>query len=174
MASSGADAYRLGREYSVMPIPMNPANCVDVEAGPVTFVVEARQLRPEDVIDHAAGLGKLDAIDDVSGVDDSGISVHVVDPATGDEHLRFDCFEHEPHYHYIQNDAGSNTVVRLDDVAEGDPHAWMLRTLRRRLPEMLAHAGPSELADRVRSAEDAVGRGIDDVERLLATLTSDA
>jgi len=174
MASSGTDAYRLGREYSVMPIPMNPDHCVDVEAGPIRFVVEARQLRPEDVIDHAAALGKLDAIDDVSGVDDSGISIHVVDPSTGDEHLRFDCFEHEPHYHYIQNDLQSNTVVRIDDVAEGDPHAWMLRTLRRRLPEMLAHAGPTDLAEHVRSDSDAVNRGIDEVERMLATMTGDA
>ncbi len=173
MVSSGTDAYRLGREYSVMPIPMIPAHCVDVDAGPITFVVEARQLRPEDVIDHAAALGKLDAIDDVSGVDDGGISVHVVDPATGAEHLRFDCFEHEPHYHYIQNETQSNTVVRLDDVAEGDPHKWMLRTLRRRLPEMLAHAGTTELAEQVRSSTEAVERGVVEIERLLVTLTGD-
>lgn len=174
MASSGTDAYRLGRDYSVMPIPMKPAHCVHVDAGPIGFVVEARQLRPEDVIDHAASLGKLDAIDDVSGVDDSGISVHVVDPTTGEEHLRFDCFEHEPHYHYIQNHAQSNTVVRLDDIAEGEPHAWMLRTLRRRLPEMLAHAGATDLAEQVRSGTGAVARGIDEVEQLLASLTGHA
>jgi hypothetical protein len=37
--------------------------------------------------------------DDAAQLDDFGASLHVVGTADGHEHLRFDCFEHSPHYH---------------------------------------------------------------------------
>lgn len=167
MVSSGVEAYKLGRHYTMLPIPMDPEHCVDVPAGPITFVVEARWLTPDRVLDHAASLGRLADIDDVSGVDDSGLTVHVLDTAGRREHLRFDCFEHEPHYHYVHDADAANTVVRIDDVAEGDASAWMLRTLRRRLPEMLAHAGVPDIGEAVRADAEQVSAAIDTVEALV-------
>jgi hypothetical protein len=143
---SGLEAYKLGRRYEVMPIAMVPDACVAVSAGPVTFVVESRRLTEAAIIESAEQQGRLGAIDAPAGVDDGGMSLHVLGTADGLEHLRFDCFEREPHYHYIHQDDRSNVVVRFDDVAEGDPTRWTLERVRSRLPEMLEHAGATELA----------------------------
>ncbi|CAN5791105.1 hypothetical protein BH10ACT1_BH10ACT1_16910 [soil metagenome] len=151
MEPSGIDAYRLGRAYAVMPIDMVPEACVDVAAGPITFVVESRRLTDEAIIASAEEQGRRDAIDEPDGLDDGGASLHVLATADRLEHLRFDCFENEPHYHYIRNAESSNVVVRIDTFAVGDPRAWALSCVRERLPEMLEHAGATDLADQVRS-----------------------
>ena len=88
------------------------------------------------------------------------LHVYAVPPGDGGEpveHLRFDCFDEDPHYHYVSVRDGSNVVAHLDPVAIGDPLAWALDRLRHRLPQMLAHAGASDLAERVDAA------AIDDV-----------
>ena len=165
--SSGLDAYKIGRAYPVMPIPMVPEACTDVAAGPITFVVEGRRLTDEAILTNAAARGGLDAIEQPSGVDDGGMSIHVLGTDDGLEHLRFDCFEFEPHYHYIDNVGQANVVVRIDTFAEGDPTAWSLRCLRERLPEMLGHAGKVELAQQVRAAAGEVRDGVDRVEAMV-------
>lgn len=165
--SSGLDAYKLGRAYGVMPIPMVPEACTDVPAGPVTFVVEGRRLTDEAILGNAAVRGGLDAIEHPSGVDDGGMTIHVLGSADRLEHLRFDCFEFEPHYHYISNAEQANVVVRIDTFAEGDPTTWSLRCLRDRLPEMLAHAGVPALAEQVRDAWATVAAGVDRVEAMV-------
>jgi hypothetical protein len=167
MQTSGLEAYQLGRSYDVMPIDMVPEACVEVPAGPVTFVVESRRLTDDAIIDSAEGQGRRDAIDEPDGVDDGGASLHVLGSADRLEHLRFDCFEKDPHYHYIRNSQRSNLVVRLDTFAEGDPRAWVLERMRSRLPEMLEHAGAPELAERVRAEGGTVMAALDEVERLL-------
>jgi hypothetical protein len=164
---SGLEAYRLGRAYDVMPIPMVPEACRDVPAGPVTFVVEGRRLTDDAIVDNAVAQGRPDGIDRPDGVSDGGTSIHVLGTHDRLEHLRFDCFDLEPHYHYICNAEQANVVVRIDTNAEGDPTRWTLGRLRARLPEMLAHAGAAELADAVRAASDDVAAGIDRVEELL-------
>ena len=58
--------------------------------------------------------------------DDFGATLHVCGSADGLEHLRFDCFENEPHYHYIDQGAVTNTVVRIDELAVGDPVEFSL------------------------------------------------
>jgi len=166
---SGLEAYVLGRAYPVMPIPMVPEACVDVPAGPVTFVVEGRRLTDEAILGNAIERGGLEDIEQPEGVDDGGMTVHVLGTDDRLEHLRFDCFEHEPHYHYIRNTEQANVVVRIDTFAEGDPTAWSLRCLRERLPEMLGHAGATDLAEQVRSAPGEVATGIDRVAELLTS-----
>jgi hypothetical protein len=161
------EAYRLGRTYAMLPIAMVPEACRHVPAGPVTFVVEGRRLTDEAILGSAVAQGTTDVVEGPTGVDDGGMTVHVLGAADRLEHLRFDCFDQQPHYHYIDNVTGSNTVVRIDTHAEGDPTAWSLARLRERLPEMLAHAGVPDLAEQVRAAPAAVARGIDQVERLL-------
>jgi hypothetical protein len=164
---SGLEAYKLGRRYEVMPIAMVPDACVAVSAGPVTFVVESRRLTEAAIIESAEQQGRLGAIDAPAGVDDGGMSLHVLGTADGLEHLRFDCFEREPHYHYIHQDDRSNVVVRFDDVAEGDPTRWTLERVRSRLPEMLEHAGATELAVAARAAAPQILEATAEVESLL-------
>ena len=166
--ASGLEDYRLGRSYDVMPIALVPEHCVTVPAGPITFVVEARRLTDDAIISSAEEQGRRTAIDEPSGVDDGGASLHVLGAEDGLEHLRFDCFDREPHYHYIRNADRSNVVVRLDTFAEGDPAGWVLSKVRERLPEMLGHAGALELAQSVEARRDEVLGALPEVERLLA------
>ena len=168
MGSDGVEAYRLGRDYTVMPIPIDPERCLEIDAGPLLFIAEARWLSGDAVREHASGSDQLAEIDEVEGLQDSGLSVHVLDAADRREHLRFDCFENEPHYHYIRHSIGSNTVVRLDDIAEGDPLRWVLGRLRDRLPEMLEFLDLDDLANRVRAERAVVARSIDVLEREIA------
>src|SRR5262249_47081166 len=63
--------------------------------------------------------------------------------------LRFDCFQEDPHYHYVSWSARSNEMLHMDPVADGDPLAWALERLRTRLPQMLERAGAAEAAARV-------------------------
>ncbi|MFI5048224.1 MAG: hypothetical protein ACHQIG_14260, partial [Acidimicrobiia bacterium] len=99
--------------------------------------------------------------------DDFGGTVHVNATDDGREHLRFDCFDVKPHYHYVHYPEASNTVCRLDQFANGDPLEWTLRRLRHHLPEMLDFAGSTELSGRVRADEATVAAAVDEVERLL-------
>jgi len=164
---SGVEAYRLGRDYAVMPIAMVPEHCVEVPAGPVVFVVEARSLSQEAIVANEAGQDASDGLVHDYDVDAAGASLHVVGACDGLEYLRFDAFDAEPHYHYIHNDVPQNTVVRIDDVAEGDPLAWTLRVVGNRLPELLVHAHAPGLAEEVRARSDEVAAGFAKLEPLL-------
>jgi len=135
-----------------MPIPPVPEHCIGVPAGAVTLVVEARDLSDEP--------------QPVGGFDDFGASLHVVGPDSA-EYVRFDCFDKEPHYHYIRPAEGTNIICRLDDIAEGDPIEWTIGRLRHRLPEMLEHAGAAPVAASVRAQMPALLGAIDTVRGLL-------
>lgn len=148
-----------------MPIPMVPEMCTPVDAGPVRLVVESRQLTNAILADTYEDQEIPDAHVDF---DDYGPTVHVCGTADGLEHLRFDCFEHEPHYHYIRNHEQSNVVVRIDEVAVGDPVEFTLRCLRTQLPEMLELAGATELGRQTRDARDDLLAAIDKVGELMA------
>ena len=165
--ASGVEAYRLGRDYTVMPIGMVEEHCVPIPAGPVTFVVEARSLSQEAIVANEDRQAASDGLDHDYDVDAAGASLHVLGADDGLEYLRFDAFDTEPHYHYIHNDLQQNTVVRVDDVAEGDPLTWTLRVVGTRLPEMLAHARAPELAEAVRARADEVATGFAQLEPLL-------
>lgn len=138
--------YQLGREFDIMPIPPIPEHCTYIPAGAVTFAVEYRLLN-EDTLQGHRPEPEGDAPARV--FDDRGVTLHVFDAADGREYLRFDCFEEDPHYHYIQHHRQVNVVVRLDTAADGEPLPWALERLRTRLPEMLRQAGAADLADRV-------------------------
>ncbi len=167
IAESGIEAYQLGRSYDVMPIPMDPAFCVEVEAGPVVFVVESRRLSDEAINVNALDRGRPDQTYD-TGIDDGGACVHVVGAEDRLEWLRFDCFDLEPHYHYVRNDTQSNQVVRFDQFAEGDPQAWTLQRLRSNLPAMLRYAGAERLAEQVAASD--LTSGVDEVAAILTNL----
>jgi len=171
---SGIEAYTVGRSFEVMPIPMVPAACIEVPAGPVTFIVESRHLTDEVINHNALSQGHEDGVVDDLGVDDGGASLHVLGTEDRLEHLRFDCFDLEPHYHYIRHARAHNVVVAIDTHAEGDPVSWALGCVRQRLPEMLEFAGVPELAARVRAELDLVLAPIGEVEDLLVRAGSAA
>ena len=144
--------------YDVMPIPPVEAQTDWFEAGPVKFGVEYRLL--DDAI--AAAVVLEAASGDVAGlenIDDRGVSIHVFGNSGGEslEYLRFDCFEEDPHYHYISWKDHSNEMIHIDPIADGDPLGWTLDRLRLRLPFMLERAGAPEIAAKIDS------RLVDDV-----------
>ena len=154
--------YRRGNRYTRLPIAMVPEHCVSVDAGPVRFVVEARRLT--DAVVEAEFDGEVDT---TIGFDDGGASLHVCGTADGLEHLRFDCFENEPHYHYIDQAAGANTIVRIDELAVGDPTEFTLTAVERHLPDMLRHSAPEGLADQVAAQEHKVVEALAEVRVLM-------
>ncbi len=102
-----------------------PIETVSIEAGPVSFVVEHRRLVQD-------------------GVEAGGPTVRVVGTDDGHEYLRFDMFDVGAHYHY-EPPGADERILRLDTVAEGEPIAWMVARLQRRLAPMLTAAGGEHL-----------------------------
>jgi hypothetical protein len=148
-----------GRITDVMPIPPIPENCYEIPAGPVVFVLESRLLNTAIARDHGERVGR----DLGDGIDDAGASLHVLGAADGLEHLRFDCFETHPHYHYVRQVEQLNQILQIDDVIV-DPVEWTLHCVRSRLSEMLDYAGAKELAAAVR----ADLRSVDEAMELVA------
>jgi hypothetical protein len=107
--------------------------------GAVSIGVEYRVIT-EDVV---AASGVAEGPISVQGMNDKGVSLHVyVKGSDGDlERLRFDCFEDDPHYHYVCWSAPWHDVVFFDDVANGDLMVWALTCIRTRLAQMLTRAG---------------------------------
>jgi hypothetical protein len=154
--------YRRGNRYERLPIPMVTEHCVPVDAGPVQLVVESRQLTNEILDDAYHG-----AVEPEIRFDDFGATLHVCGTADGLEHLRFDCFENEPHYHYIEQAAGANVVVRIDELAVGDPIDFSLACVEHHLPDMLRNCGVAGLANDVADQLDRVKVAVDVVRELM-------
>jgi hypothetical protein len=136
--------------------------------------VESRDVDPESLResykDDPAALAEIEAAQPEGGFTDSGVSLHVVDKASGHELLRFDAFDDGPHYHYIRPSGDHNEVVPFDRVANGDPLDWSLERLRTRLPEMLTRAGGDAAAAQLEAAActaalDRVAALADDLRR---------
>jgi len=137
-------------KYDIMPIPPVELHTERFEAGPISIGVEYRLL--DDVITalHTTR-EKYDKEIATAQSEDRGVSLHVFG-RTGDqevEYLRFDCFDEDPHYHYVSYAKGTNEMVHVDPIAVGDPLLWALERIRTRLPQMLERAGAAEIAERV-------------------------
>jgi hypothetical protein len=154
--------YRRGNRYPQLPIPMVTEHCIPVDAGVVQLVVESRQLTNEILRDTYG----TEAEPDIS-FDDYGATLHVCGTADGLEYLRFDCFENEPHYHYIEQATGANTVVRIDELAVGDPIDFSLACVEHHLPDMLRNCGVADLADAVADQPDVVLAAMTEVRDLM-------
>lgn len=154
--------YRRGIRFDQMPIPMVTEHCIPVDAGAVQLVVESRELTNEIIESAAPGF------DAEIPFDDFGATLHVCGTADGLEYLRFDCFENEPHYHYIEPVGGANTVVRIDELAVGDPIEFSLACVEHHLPDMLRHCGVGGLADEVAGQPDKVNTAIAEVRELMS------
>lgn len=80
---------------------------------------------------------------------DQGLCIHALGEVDGEEVelLRFDCFDHQPHYHY--GPEKRNVRLMLDKTTEGDSLDWTLTQLNQQLPAMVKRAGYEELADQI-------------------------
>lgn len=165
---SGVEAYLLGREYSVMPIAIDWTHCREIAAGPLVFVVEARSLSEQAIVDNEQAQGTTDGLEHNYELSDGGASLHVLGAHDRIEYLRFDCFDNEPHYHYIDNVRQRNIVVRFDQHAEGDPLQWTVGRIEARLPEMLGYCGAAELAASASEARPEIERAVEELGSLLA------
>jgi hypothetical protein len=121
-----------GQHHKFMLLPVMHHNAAWFEAGPVTFAIEAR------VLGDSKGV-----------VGERGASLHIFSADRALEYVRFDNFQHGPHYHYILNDLQHNVVWGYDPDANGPMLQWALAAIRDRLPSLLRRAGATALAEQV-------------------------
>jgi len=136
-----------GTVYRVPPIPPDAEHTTWVDAGALSIGVEYRLLDDAELAANYAG-EQMDEIEDAldgKTVQDNGVSLHVCGNQDGHEYLRFDLFDAEPHYHYIDPSGESQRIVDYDRVALGAMLPWALDQIRHRLAPMLAHAGGAAL-----------------------------
>ena len=111
-------------------------------AEPLTFTVR-HQLWDANVEDHS----------------DQGVSIDVAADIDGKQTalLRFNCFDLERSYVYGPENAelatpgrvggGMGIHCRMDPVIDGNPIGWTIRTLGRKLPQMLEKAGYKKVVE---------------------------
>ena len=164
-----------GTIYTVPPIPPDAEHTTYVDAGAISIGVEYRLLDEAELAANYAG-EQMDEIEnalDGNTVQDNGVSLHVVGSEDGHEYLRFDLFEQEPHYHYIERSGEKQTIVDYDRVASGPMLPWALEQIRTRLVPMLEYAGGEALVpklqpDRIRASLVEVEKLARDAEAALA------
>ncbi len=162
----------VGQRYPILPIPHLPEHTEMIPAGVLVIGVGHR------VLDEATAKAYLDEVGyrrtgdggeerRYEGVD-GGVCLHVFGPRSGTdldaatdldgadveaadlvEYVRFDCFDDEPHYHYVYNAERAQDRVFLDPTLEGEPMAWALERLRTRMPDVLRKVGAPDVAERV-------------------------
>lgn len=169
-----------GTVYTVPPIPPDADHTTYVAAGAIRVGVEYRLLDDAELAANYQG-EQMDEIQgalaekDAGTVLDNGVSLHVVGAEDGHEYLRFDLFEHEPHYHYIDRSGEKQTIVDYDRVALGPMLPWALGQIRTHLAAMLEHAGGETLASKL--DPNRVAAALVEVEKLAreaeAALSSD-
>jgi hypothetical protein len=83
---------------------------------------------------------------------DRGPSLQVLGDVDGKrtQLLRFDCFEHEPHFHYDPD--GKNNRIFLNTTRVSDPIAWSMDYLRGNFASLVRIAGYGKLADQLDEA----------------------
>ncbi len=145
---------------TVMPAAPVSKQTEFIEAGPLTIGVEYRLLTAE-IAKAAFGQRYYEQHHDPNAPPrtDKGVTLHVCSNEGGKltEHLRFDCFNEDPHYHYINWKKPVNELVGLHPSVHGDPLVWALDRIQNRLPQMLLRAEATEAAERMdRAALEAV------------------
>ena len=159
-----------GTTYNVAPIPPDPAHTRWVDAGALKIGVEYRLLDDAELAANYDGADMDEIQEHLDGapVEDNGVSIHVAAAEGGHEYLRFDCFDNEPHYHYITPARGSasaeNTIIDFDRVAHGEMVPWTFQQLRTRIREMLARAGGDDVAAAI--DPESLAGAFAEVERL--------
>lgn len=166
----------VGIVYAVQPQPWMEEHTQWVDADVLRFGVEWREVDPAGLLatygEGTADMAEIIEKSPAGGFYDKGVSIHVVGAASGHEYLRFDVFDDDPHYHYVDTSGRNNRVVPFDAVAGGPMLPWVLERLRTRLSEMLAAADAAALATEVAGLpEGRIHDAIDTVEALIASTT---
>ncbi len=140
-----------GTIYTVPPIPPDAEHTTWVDAGAISIGVEYRLLDDTELAANYEGeqMDEIQAATGGNAVEDNGVSLHVVGTEDGHEYLRFDLFEQEPHYHYIEPSGEKQTIIEYDRVALGPMLPWALDQIRHRLVPMLEHAGGEALVPKL-------------------------
>ena len=102
-------------------------------------------------------------------MDDQGVSIRVYGQIEGSDTqiLRFDCFDHRPHYHYDPD--GRNEMHFIDLTTAGNPLGFALNNFRYRLPSLLKNAGAAVLGENISQPDLTVGMNeVDTFARKLA------
>ena len=155
-----------GTVYSVPPIPPDAEHTRYVDAGAISIGVEYRLLDDAELAANYQGK-EMDEIQEATGgdaVEDNGVSLHVVGSEDGHEYLRFDLFEHEPHYHYIDRGGETQRIIDYDRVALGPMLPWALEQIRHHLAPMLEHAGGAALIPKLNAKR--IETSLREVEKL--------
>lgn len=169
-----AKLHEIDRELGIEGTPIPPVfeHTVHVPAGVVTFGIEYRLLTTDiaraSLADNVReGRQILDDVEELVVDPAEGVSIHVF-ATDGGEYLRFDCFDVEPHYHYIDPVRPWVNRFTFDPIANGDMLAWSLHALRARLVPMLERTPPgARLAAQVDLP--AVAAALDEVESIART-----
>jgi hypothetical protein len=144
---------RVGVTYQVQPQPWDESCTHWVPAGPLRIGVEWRDVDPRALLatygEGTADMAEIVEKSPAGGFYDKGVSLHICSVEPAHEYLRFDVFDDDPHYHYVDTSGQSNRVVAFDEVAHGDMLPWALDRLRRNLPPMLRAAGGDDVAAQV-------------------------
>ena len=134
-------------------------HCIPVDAGAVQLVVESRQLTNEILDDTYAGA--VEAGDPASTT--SAPRSTCAAPTTASSTCASTASSTSRTTTTSSTAAGANTVVRIDELAVGDPIEFSLACVEQHLPDMLRNCGVADLADEVEGRPDrvqaAVGRG---------------
>jgi hypothetical protein len=134
--------------YDAMPIAPLDRHTTYFEAGSIRIGVEYRLL--DDEIAEASSTQPAQGDDPGKQTlgQDRGVSLHVYGCEDGEmlECIRFDCFDEDPHYHYIGWAGKTNQMIHIDPVAQGDPLKWALDCIHHRLAAMLRRAGAPSAA----------------------------
>jgi hypothetical protein len=145
----------IGTHYDGSPVPPVPEHTRYVEAGVLSIGVEYRHVDAAVIATTFGDIAVREAGDDTPQppiLNDEGLTLHVCDRASGDEYLRFDLFDDNPHYHYI-HPGRDHLVVPFDRASCGDMRAWAVACLGSRLRQMLELAGADELVARLSGAD---------------------
>ncbi len=132
--------------YDQMPIPVNIKLTHFISLGELEVGIQFRELRDDIVAQNTLEKAKGDTRGKVENLDDIGVALHIFYQRKGErvEVLRFDCFDKEPHYHYINWDERRNEVAWIDPITTADALTWCLEVIANRLPSMLDYAlGPN-------------------------------
>lgn len=146
------ESTRLGRLYQGDPLPVVTEVTTYYPAGAVTFGVEGCTLFEGHADEAWAG----------------GPTLHVFDTDTGLEHLRFDAFPGEEHYHYLTPGV-HNHWIGYDTTADGEFLDWIVDRVTNRLDVLLQATGATELAERL--DPETISTVLVDVERHLRDRT---
>jgi len=128
--------------YNRMPIPADMAHTKLIGVGQFEIGIQFRELRDDIVARQNLERAKGDTRGKVENLDDVGVAIHVfyVSDDKLTEVLRFDCFNDEPHYHYVNWAAKRNDIVWLDPTAMGDSLQWSIHAIATRLQPMVDFA----------------------------------